>query len=226
MRGRGSVASDDGFTLVEMLVSLAILGMMAAMLLSGLRTVGGFLSRTSGQAESDDSIASAQRVLRDRIERLRAVVNPNSGTAIVDAAGDEGRFSFVGEPLVQSSPDSLWRYRVTATATGELLVYCANTLDDRYDFATRETKGWQPLTLLKNVQTVRINYYGEHPTGAGSGWQVSWQQRPQPPALVRIRVSFRPGDPRIWPDLIIRPRATENTACKIDLLTGRCGSPS
>ena len=218
--------SSAGFTLIEMLVSLAIVGMMATMLLGGLRTVGIFASHTSTQIEADNGIVAAQRLLRERIEQLRAIISPNSASPIIDANGTESSFTFVAPPPPRAEPDSLWRYRIAVVATGDLILYTVNSLDDRYDFAAAETKGWQPSTLLINVQAVRINYYGERLTGVGSSWQVNWQQRPQPPALVRIRVSFREGDRRTWPDLIVRPRATENTACKIDLLSGRCGAPS
>ncbi|WP_293880053.1 prepilin-type N-terminal cleavage/methylation domain-containing protein [Sphingomonas sp.] len=215
---------EDGFTLVEMLVSLAVLAITAVMLLNGLQAVASFAQRTDRQGAADDSIVTAQRILRDRIEQLRAVTNPNSAVPIVDANGDEGSFTFLAPPLARAEPDSLSRYRILGTATGDLLIYSVNSLDDRYDFASRETRGWQPITLLRDVQSVRINYFGARLTGIGSAWQVDWQQRPQPPALVRIRITFRPGDPRVWPDLIVRSRSTENTACKIDLRTGLCGA--
>lgn len=217
---------ETGFTLVEMLVSLAIVGMMASMLLAGLRSVGTFMQRTDRQAVADDAVIAAQRLLRDRIEQLRAITNPNSATALVDANGDEGRFTFLALPLARAEPDSLWRYRITMSATGDLLLLWANSLDDRYNFVSQDKQGWQPITLLRNVRTVRINYFGERISGDGRSWQVDWIQRPQPPALIRIRVTFPEGDRRSWQDLIIRPRATENTACKIDLLSGRCGAAS
>lgn len=209
-----------------MLVSLAVLGMVAAMLLDGLRTTSLFNRRSAGQFEADESVIAAQRVLRDRIEQLRPVVDPNSAVAIVDAVGDQSSFTFQSVPLARNEPDSLSRYRIILTPAGDLTLLTANSLDDRYDFALPGTKGWQPMTLLRNVQSFQINYFGARQTSAGTSWQINWFQRPQPPALVRIRVAFRPNDRRIWPDLIVRPRATDNTACRIDVLTGRCGASS
>lgn len=209
-----------------MLVSLAILGMMSTMLLGGLRTVGAFAGRTDAQSQSLDQVITAQRLIRGRVEHLRALINPNSSVPLVDANGDAGQFTFIAPPLARSEPDSLWRYRIMVTASGDFLLYSANSLDDRYNFGERDTRGWQPLTLLRDVDSVRIDYFGARLRQPGRGWQDSWILRPQAPDLVRIRVTFRNGDRRIWPDLIVQPRATENAACRIDVLSGRCGAPT
>lgn len=217
---------NRGFTLIEMLVSLALLGMVAAMLLNGLRTTSMFGQRSARQFGADETVIAAQRVLRDRIEQLRPIVDPDSAVALVDAVGDQKMFTFQSVPLARSEPDSLWRYRIILTPAGDLTLLTANSLDDRHDFMMPGSKGWQPMTLLKNVQSFEINYFGARQTGLGTSWQINWFQRPQPPALVRLRVAFRVGDRRVWPDLIVRPRATDNTACRIDVLTGRCGAAS
>lgn len=221
---RSSAIRAAGFTLIEMLISLAILGMIATMLLGGLRTVGLFHSRDVAKVNAQDSIVAAHRLLRDRVEQLRAVIDRNSVTAIIDANGDEDSFSFIAPPLGRDEPDGLWRYRIAMSATGGLMLYTANALDERYNFVQREVEGWQPRVILRDIKAIKINYYGQRRVGPGSDWQLEWAFRPQPPTLVRIRVIFPRGDRREWPDLIIRPRATENTACKIDVISGRCGS--
>lgn len=214
--------ASSGFTLTEMLVSLAILSLAAVMLLGGVNAAGAFQARTDRSTAELDEVAAAQRLLRSRIERLSAVTRSDSSEALVDAIGDEGTLTFFGPPLARAEPDALWRYRIVATATGELMLYWANGLDDRHDFVTKETVGWQPIRLLDGVGRLVINYYGDDPQGPGRRWQTSWNRRPQPPDLIRIRVAFRRGDQRIWPDLIVRPRATVNTVCRIDRLSGRC----
>ncbi len=217
---------DAGFTLIEMLVSLLILGIVAAMLLQGLQTVGRFGPRSIQMLEADESIAAGQRILTDRLRQLRPVVDRNSVNPIIDALGDERSFSFIAPPPANAEPDSLWRYRIATTPAGELNLFTINTLDERQNSGDVNGRNWRTRKVIDNVQAIRINYYGPKPVGSGSGWQTAWRQRPQPPALVRISVIFRDGDRRGWPDLIVRPRATDNTACKIDALTGRCGGVS
>lgn len=213
---------ETGFTLVEMLVSLGILSLLAVMLLQGLNATGHFTARAAAQTAGNDQLAAAQRLLRGRLERLHAVIRNTGARALVDAEGDENAFTFYGPPLARAEPDAPWRYRIVTTATGDLVLYWANGLDDRYDYGAEQTLGWQPITLLENVGRLSINYYGADPRGRGRRWQTVWRDRPQPPDLIRVRLGFRAGDPRRWPDLIVRPRATVNAVCRIDKLTGRC----
>lgn len=211
----------NGFTLVEMLVSLAVLGLMSTMLLDGVYQTGTFFRRESARSEARAELVAAQQLLRSRLEQLRPVALSGSGSSEVDIRGDEGVMSFVGPPLDRAAPTSLWRYRIAVTAAGDLVLYWGDTLDDRFDLEA-STAGWRPIILARNVGALRMAYFGENLRGAGRAWQGVWNGRPQPPELVRVSITFRSGDGRVWPDLIVRPRATVNTACRIAKLTGRC----
>lgn len=213
---------EAGFTLIELLVTLAITGLLAAMILAGLGTSGRALARIDNQTDDLDSIVFAQQSLRRRVEDLRAVARIDGLTPTVDAQGDEANFTFVAPPLDRAQPDGLWRYRLMANAGGDLMLYHLSTLNRGVDPNAPGAAGWTPMKLLSNVAALRIGYYGRDPLSSQRGWQTRWSRRAQPPDLVRVIVKFRDGDRRTWPDLIVRPRATINTACKIDALTGRC----
>lgn len=223
---RGRTSHELGFTLVEMLVSLAILGLAAGMLLSALGMTGMIAAQASTRGADLDEVATAQMILRGRLERLRAVTRLDTSGPIVDAQGTAGDFSFVAPPLDRAKPDALQRYRILLDATGNLILYSASELDDRIDLHARELVGWTPTRLLSGVASLSIGYYGADLNNGGRRWQSFWANHPQPPDLVRIRIAFPPGDGRQWPDLVVRPRSTINSLCKIDELSGRCESAS
>ncbi len=212
---------EGGFTLIELLVGLAVLGLAAGLLLSGLN--GAWLSLPEHAiASSDESVVSAQRILRMRLERLATVVRLDSSEPVVDAQGDASLLSFAAAPLDRMGPDAVQRFRLMLTPAGDLVLYTASSLNERIDLKDRALVGWQPTRLLSGASRLELAYYGPDRFSPADRWQSFWIDRPQPPALIRIRLSFAAGDARQWPDLIVRPHSTVNAACRINRASGRC----
>lgn len=218
---RAAHPREAGFTLIEMLVTLAILGLVSGLFAALL----GSVAQVSGREErlrQDASVGSAQRVLRARIEALAAVVRTDSSDAIVNVRGDTRTFSFAAPPPDANAPAALRFYRLTLSPGGDLVLFSASTLDDRIDLRDPALTGWEPVRLIGNVARLDFAYYGPDRISPEDRWQAFWIDRPQPPALVRIRLHFSEGDRRNWADLVIRPRATVNTVCRIMRSSGRC----
>jgi general secretion pathway protein J len=224
MGGRTHRHGEQGFTLVELLVSLALLGMAAAMLLAGLQMAGATALRERTRGGAVEETVAAQRILRSAIERLRPAVRVDTLKPIVDLRGNSGVLTFVAPPLDRDAPDALQRFRLMRSATGDLTLYSASTRNADIDRSARGLAGWTPLVLARGTTSLSIGYYGPGLTGE-RGWQDRWWDRTQPPELVRIRVEFPAGDRRPWPDLLVRPRAglDSSGSCRIDPLTGDCG---
>ncbi len=223
--GRAARPGAKGFTLVELLVALALMGMAAALILQGLQMAGTVSLRQRGSSSDLEDIVGAQRLIRARIERMSTVIRLDSALPIVDARGSASDFRFIAPALDRSSPAALDRYLLTRTAGGDLVLYSVSTRDGAIDRNGVDLANWLPVTLLRDTAGLSIDYFGIDDAGR-MRWQERWWDRPQPPALVRIRVGFPSGDRRRWPDLMIRPRATMDTSCKPDALTGRCGRTS
>lgn len=214
----------NGFTLIEMLVSLALLGLASLMLSLGIAAAARASARQGARDAALDAVLAAQIVVRQRIEQMAPVTSAQSAEPDVDSRGTATVFDFIGEPIGRVAPSSLQRYRLTRTPGGDLMLYVADTLDNRVDAGDERMVGWTPMRLLSGTAALAIGYYGSAAIGGGRAWQSRWFDRQQPPELVRIQVSFPAGDRRVWPDLLIRPRATMNAACRIDGATGRCAA--
>jgi general secretion pathway protein J len=213
---------ERGFTLVELLVALAIFGMIASMLAGGVGMTGQLAKRSAGNRTATDEIATAQFILRDRLARLMPIPRLTSSEPVVEAQGSATEVRFVAPAPDQEGPSGLRFYRLLLTSAGNLTLLSASELDTDLEVSNPTLVGWSPLTLVRGASAINIAYFGSDPKAPGRRWLTFWRNRPQPPDLVRIRVEFAAGDPRRWPDLIVRPRTTVNTLCRIDALTGRC----
>lgn len=216
----------NGYTLIELLVGLAILGMMAAMLVAGLGASGLMAARARTQADALEPVASAQMVLRARLERLRAAPKLTASRAVADIDGEPQSLDFTGAPPDREMPDALFRYRLARSSAGDVTLVSAPVIAIENADGTGPRQSWTSITLAHGASGLSIAYFGDDPLSGGRTWQGHWYDRPQPPDLIRVRIAFPAGDKRRWPDLIARPRATVNNACRIDPMSGRCESAS
>ncbi|HEX8058350.1 MAG TPA: type II secretion system protein [Novosphingobium sp.] len=212
---------EAGFTLAELLVTLGILGLVSGLLVT---LFGGMFQsiRAIGAPRGDASVVAAQRILRARMERIVPAVRLDSSDPIVDARGDAHAFNFTAPPLDRAAPDLLQRFRLVLSPAGDLMLYSASSLDDRIDLNDPSLVGWRGTRLIGDVAAIDLAYFGPDRFSRDERWQAFWIQRQQAPGLVRLRLRFVAGDRREWPDLIVRPRATINAACRIHRGTGCC----
>lgn len=214
--------TELGFTLIELLVSLALLAVTATLLLASLTAAKDVERRAEAAATSSESVAAAQNVLRSRIEAMIPETFFVRSTPITDVRGDDRILSFTATPAESLRPAPPRRYRLALTRAGELSLFDVERLSSRPDPLLPAVVGWNRAPLLGNVTGLRIAYFGVAPPDNQRRWRDVWQGRPRLPELVRIRVSFAPGDRRVWPDLIVRPAVTVTSFCLIDTVTGRC----
>jgi general secretion pathway protein J len=75
--------------------------------------------------------------------------------------------------------------------------------------------------LFSGIDSVEFAY-SDGGTKGETAWSNAWSKRSELPKLVRIRVAFRSGDTRSWPDLLITPRIAADVSCVYDPITKRC----
>lgn len=220
-----------GLTLVELLVSLVIVGLISVMLASGL----GIAQKTRLQldrARNDgDDIVAVQNMLRTLIDQLYPL-NTSAGdsTARIDVYGDGQRVFFLSAPIQARRPDALYRYRLSLRPNGDLVLSSASTLAIPLQLADDDPRAndlygdtpWREQVLLRGVANLTLSYFGRSPVDGKRAWLPLWGFQPTAPELIRITLRFKRDDAREWPDFIARPTATLDTACSVDPRSGQC----
>jgi general secretion pathway protein J len=207
---------ENGFTLVEMLASLIIIGMASAMMLSGISTGRRVWERSDVANAAGETISGAQLLLRQRIERTYPATRYDKIPTYVDFFGASNGVSFLSPPRDIHAPQALMRYTLSLAPNGDLV------LQDLSDVAFDPKAPGEPLVLLHNVQQLDIAYFGVVPPDKAPAWHDQWQLKQALPLLMRIRVQFPPDDGRSWPELLINPFAMVDSMCVLTVMTGKC----
>lgn len=202
-----------GFTLVEVLVCLVLLGMLATIMLSATRLGLGGWTRAERQADAVNELAAAQMQVRRMVAHAYpAFVSADPADTRIRFDGHPEFLGFVG-PVPGAAPDSAWA-AMRLRLAGQTLV-----LDWQADFANAPPRTER---LLGAATRLEISYWGPPPVGGAFVWQPEWTGRDAMPALVRIRIARATEASVAWPDLVVAPRVTANVQCAYDARDMTC----
>lgn len=220
MIGRDA-GSEAGFTLVELLVTLALFSLLAVLLFNNVRLGLQAWQHGSAHAEDFEHGLASQDLLRRLIGNIYPMLVPDSGTEPrLDFDGTQEAISFLGSAPIVIGGGGRFRFKVFVDRQRDrtdLVVSSAPELADPQD-ASMATK----TAMLSDIDRAEFAYLDAAAAQTGVQWRDSWARRGALPSLVRVRVKFRSGDARSWPELLIAPRITADVSCVYDPVTLRC----
>ncbi|HET6518573.1 MAG TPA: prepilin-type N-terminal cleavage/methylation domain-containing protein [Geminicoccaceae bacterium] len=206
-----------GFTLLELLVAITLLGLIMTMAFSGLR-LGTRAWEAADEREHD--VYLVQQLLRTRLGA--AYLSPEFGATWQSETGEE-------EPLFDGGPDYVsfvaplpelfgvgGLYRVTVEAVDEgggrlALVMSWRLLRVGADVAAALDAGAEERdrrVLLDGLEGVEFAFLGPDENTGEAVWRDGWREQPTLPTLIRL-VAEHPDEP--WPPLVVAPRMAADT---------------
>jgi general secretion pathway protein J len=209
-------ARTAGYTLIEMLASLIILGFMSALMHSGLNTGRRVWEHADKANIAGETVSGSQLLLRERLERIFPATRYDKIPTYADFTGTAEAVNFLSPPRDIHAPQGLMRYMLALASNGDLVLSSAS------DLAVDAQTGVEQMVLLHNVQQLDISYYGVVPPDKTPSWHDQWGGMAVLPLLIRVRVQFPPDDPRAWPELVVKPFATVDSMCVLTVMTGKC----
>ena len=187
-------ARRHGFTLLEVLVALVLLGLLAAGLAQGVHF--GLLAWRDAVRRSVtvDALAMLDGTLRRVIEGM----DPGDDLGPTPFSATSDRLECITRLVGLDGPVPARRMQAL------LMVDRNHRLVLRWRPFPRATRIGRPLPmteteLLRGVSRVELAFQRE-----GGRWSSTWRM-PDPPSLVRIRLHFLPNDVQRWPDIVAAP---------------------
>jgi prepilin-type N-terminal cleavage/methylation domain-containing protein len=187
---------DAGFTLLEMLVALCVLGLLTMAIARGLHLGAFSWTRAQHDADAAKQMRQARRLLQDVIG--------GAYPAFASANLQDHRIAFAG------TPDAMALITRRPAVLGTPVMIAARLFFDEQTktlaLAWRlDLPGAEERTALVAGQVAKMRLAYEN----GAGWQDHWEQQNFLPAAIRVSVEG-------WPPLVIATHATAATACLFD----------
>jgi general secretion pathway protein J len=210
---------DAGFALVELLAAIGLLSLVSVILLGSLHFALNAWERGAAYADRVDRVALVQSYLRRAVEDAYpffAVREVTTGHVDFEGTAHTLRLLAPAARALGGGGRSRLSLGVVRGRQGlDLVVTAAPELAGDPD--STGTK-----VLLANVQSVELSYFGRGRSGREPTWRNQWVGETRLPELVRVAVSFLPGDARTWPEFIVAPRIGADVGCVYDPLTKQC----
>lgn len=193
--------AENGFTLLETLVALVVLGLLIIALAQGVRSGLDFSKAQARRIATTAELDSTARVLRTILTTIP--IQPAS-------LGDPASMGFQGRSdqltLVGELPTGLGVGRRADMIIGRRADRIVISWTPHRHAVLEAAKPAPVVTeLIRGVDRLEFAYWGSETENAPPGWLTRWDG-PVLPELIRIRVGFRKGDNRHWPDLIAAPQ--------------------
>ncbi|GGF51443.1 general secretion pathway protein GspJ [Aliidongia dinghuensis] len=216
---RRSQDGAAGFTLLELMVALAILGLVSLMLFGGLRFGLNAWTRESAHANAVSDIGVAQGFLRRAIGEAYPLFQVDGEDKRVNPfVGSRRALEFLAPTPASLGSGGRQRYSIgteTAGARTDLVIW------SQPELAADPAKRWKTI-LVPGIRTLSIDYFGRQGDEEEAHWHDAWQDASHLPELVRLQVAFAADDFRTWPEFVVAPRIAVDANCVYDPLTHGC----
>jgi general secretion pathway protein J len=215
--GRAAGDEDAGFTLVEILVAVALIGLLSSLIFGGIGFGARAWTKVERRTIEAADIGAVQRVLRRTIAAaFPAFASSDPTDRSIAFDGEEVSLMLVAPLPAAIEAGVMARERFFVAQNGGAQALFMGWRLDLPSSDEGTPLAEETVLLLDHVRRAVFDYFGPPGDMQDPIWQASWTGRRSLPQMVRVRIERDDPSLPLWPDLVSQPRVTTNPACVYD----------
>ncbi len=220
---RENAGRADGFTLLELLVALTLMGFILALAFGGLRFGAKAWQSGNRVIERLSEFQVTHRVVTRILSQAFPLVLQNGVKPRYAFEGTAAGVSFVA--FMPHYPDvagpHIIRLEIVRTERGNELRMKRAPFAPSAD-GLKLADADEDVPLFETPHPIAFSYFNAIGESGDGEWLDHWDDDKQMPALVRLRVTAPDDEGPVWPDLVARLVINMDSTCLIANAEGLC----
>lgn len=197
--------ASAGFTLIEVLIAMTLLGIMAVLLFGSMKICADSWQKGEDKITEVNDVAVVYQFFQHHLSTAKPLWDDFSEENKVFAfQGRNQALQFVSAfpASAKKSGPQLFSLKLINDGDGQAI---QASITPFYPVADGEEWRKEEITLLRHVRSFSLSYFGLDEYQPEGLWQDDWLEKETSPRLVKIKIARDDGS--FWPEMIVELKA-------------------
>ncbi len=200
-----NIFHQSGLTLLELLISLVIISVVITLCVSGFTFGNKVWAKVDEHQNNLDDVTSTHRFLRKVLSEAVFYPFQEGEKRNKYFSGDANKMIFLASSPQYGLDDYLYIYEIFKQKQNGILSLKVRYLPANSYFSGKVRFSEREVRLIKNVKSIRFEYFGLDQRTGVLNWYESWLNQSAIPTKVSITIEPILGSAE-WPPLIVETR--------------------